>query len=122
MCVAMRCEVTQEVLKALRQQLPTFRMFTDVPINIWAPAPGDGTIGPINVPHAPKPQQPRKPLSNDRRLVRVAADYEPHPDSFNKIAEFFKGSVHNIREPRFTDRPMDALISIPKDADVSSRI
>jgi hypothetical protein len=34
----------------------------------------------------------------------------------------FKGSVHNIREPRFTDRPMDALISIPKDTDIKTYI
>jgi hypothetical protein len=120
--VTLDVEVTAEVLKALRQQLPAFRMFTDVPINVWASAPGDGTIGAINVPRPPKPQPVRKPLSNDHRLVRVAADYEPHPDAFTKIAEFFKGSVHNIREPRFTDRPMDALISIPKDTDIKTYI
>jgi hypothetical protein len=120
--VTLDVAVTPEVLKALRQQLPTYRMFTDVPINVWAPAPGDGTVGTINVPRPSKPQPVRKPLPNDRRLVRIAADYEPHPDTFTKIAEFFKGSVHSIREPRFTDRPMDALISVPKDVDYSSFI
>jgi hypothetical protein len=120
--VTLDVEVTSAVLKALRENLTGFRLFTDVPVNVWASAPGDGNAGTINVPRAPRPRPAHKPLSNDRRLVRISADYEPHPSAFAKIAEFFKGSVHNIRDPRFTDRPMDALISVPKDADYSTYI
>ncbi len=114
-------EVTPEIVKAARDRVAEFgaefRVFTDTPLNVWAAGPP----GPSQQ-RRPKPAPIRKPIANNNRLVRIAADYEPHPEAFERIAAHFGGKVHNVREAKYTDRPMDALISIPKDTDVTNMI
>jgi hypothetical protein len=115
--VTLDAVITPEIVKALREALPDHRIFTDTPINVWA---GGNEAAPHTRPRKPAPV--RKSIDTGHRLVRIAADYEPHPSAFESIAKSLKGKVHNIREPKFTTRAMDALISIPKDTPVDQMI
>jgi len=99
-------EVNARTLQELRVKNPTVRFFTDTPVSVW----GTNRVEtPIEKP----------PVPTGKKLMKISADYLPHPDHFKTVATHFKGTVHQIRPSKYTDRPMSCLIVIESSVSTS---
>jgi hypothetical protein len=91
--------VNARTLQELRVKHPTVRFYTDTPVSVWGQTRQED-------------QPERKPVPTGKKLMKISADYMPHPDHFQVVATHFKGIVHQIRPSKFTDRPMSCLIVV----------
>ena len=105
--VTLDVDVTSAVVNELRRAFPGYSVFSDTPLNAWAPGSND------------KPAAPRKPVQDGTKLINISANYQPHPSTFNAIAEAWGGQVHTIRDNKYTDRAMSALVAVPREKDLS---
>jgi hypothetical protein len=101
--VTMPSDVTPEVLRKLKIDNQGCRFYTDTPLNVW------GTQ---------RQETEKIAIPQGQKLIRVSADYLPHPDEFAAVAAFLGGSVHEIRGSRFTDRPMSCTVVVPSSLEV----
>jgi hypothetical protein len=107
--------VTEQVMQQIRIKLPAGCLaFSDTPLNAWAGKPGDKQRAGLNIPRAPRVQVPE-----GTKLIRLAADHQPHPDMFAVVAAAIGGVIHSVSDSRFTTRPMSCFVAIPKDKDTS---
>jgi hypothetical protein len=107
--------ITEHVMQQIRIKLPTGCLaFSDTPLNAWAGKPGDKQRAGLNIPRAPRVEVPE-----GTKLIRLAADHQPHPDMFAVVAAAIGGVIHSISDSRFTTRPMSCFVAIPKDKDTS---
>mgnify|MGYP005848528383 CR=1 FL=1 len=105
--VTLDVDVTSSIVNELRRAFPGFSVFSDTPLNAWAPGSND------------KPAAPRKPVQEGTKLVNISANYQPHPSTFEAIATAWGGQVHTIRDNKYTDRAMSALVAVPREKDLS---
>jgi hypothetical protein len=107
--------ITEHVMQQIRIKLPTGCLaFSDTPLNAWAGKPSDKQRAGLNIPRAPRVEVPE-----GTKLIRLAADHQPHPDMFAVVAAAIGGKIHTISDSRFTTRPMSCFVAIPKDKDTS---
>jgi hypothetical protein len=97
--------ITPKILSIVRSMHAHVRVFTDVPVNAWAPA---------NPDDAPKPVQIAPP--EGKKVVRLMADYAPPVHHFAVAAKKLGGSVAEIRHSKFTSVAMTAIALVPNDA------
>lgn len=106
--VTLDVDVTSSIVNELRRAFPGYSVFSDTPLNAWAPGSNDA-----------KPAAPRKPVQEGTKLINISANYQPHPLTFEAIAKAWGGKVHTIRDNKYTDRAMSALIAVPREKDLS---
>ena len=111
--------VTPESFAQLQKDLPTWKIFSDTPLEVIAKKQSTREADNKKKRTPPKPptrQQPpavEKAFAEGMAVYRVAADHLPHPSAFDAIAESFGGTVVHRVEAKFTEVPMAALIAIP---------
>jgi hypothetical protein len=101
-------EATHDVINKVRAALPAVRIFTDTPLNVWARDSADA-----DRPAAP----PRKvkPTPAGKKIVKIAADYLPHPSHFHAVAKHIGGELHNVGNNSYTPVSMTGLVAVPID-------
>ena len=121
-CVRMTLNkpVDPNMLRIIRVKLPPNCVaLTDVPLDVWAPsAGGDAERKTSKVPRS-KENQPRLETPEGKQLVRLSADFQPHPEEFAIVAETIGASLVRVENNRYTVRPRACMVTFPQEADIS---
>ena len=96
-----------EATKELKGEFCTTggKIYVDTPVNVWTQA------------RVVKP--PTITIPEGTKLMRVQADYACHPKEFEEIAKILEGTIHQVRDNKFTPVSMSALIAVPLNKDMS---
>ena len=97
-------KVTPQLVREIRVAHPLLRVYTDTPLNAWAAAT--------------EPVQ-RQPVPEGKKLIKISADYFPHPKEFHAVAAIIGGTIHQVRSSKYTDKPMACLCAVPSSFNVS---
>lgn len=81
------------------------KVFTDTPVNVWSAGRPESDV--------------QNQVPEGKKLVKVAADYMPHPAEFKAVAAHLKGTLHSVRPSKFTDKPMACLVLVDSSFDLS---
>ena len=121
-CVRMTLNkpVDPNMLRIIRVKLPPNCVaLTDVPLDVWAPsAGGDAERKTSKVPRTTE-SKPRLEIPEGKKLIRLAADFPPHPEEFALVAETLGASLVRVENNRYTVRPMACMVTFPQEADIS---
>ena len=119
-CVRMTLNkpVDPNMLRIIRVKLPPNCVaLTDVPLDVWAPSAGGDAERKTS--KAPPQNQPRLETPEGKKMVRLAADFEPHPEEFAIVAEIIGASLVRIENNRYTVRSRACMGTFPQEADIS---
>lgn len=126
--VTLPTELTSETFNALKAEFASFKIFTDTPMSVWAPARVEEreakmqqraakqkAIATATQRRAEKAQkaQARYDAQDNRPKAKLAADFIPHPSRFEQVARALGAEVLELSAAKYTDGPMSALIALP---------
>ena len=128
-CVRMTLNkpVDGNMLRIIRVKLPANCIaLTDVPLDVWAPsAGGDAERKTSKAPRPPtskpkaQPAKPRVETPPGKKLVRLAANFEPHPMEFAIVAKAIGAELVRIEHTRYTAFPLACMVTFPEKEDIT---